>query len=413
MHTLYGDGIHDDTLAIQEKIDSGVCEVSLPAPEKFYLISAPLELPSNFRLVLPRFAEIRLAANSNCVMVRNKMVRDHARRLPDWVYEHAVQTHLWSYVDDYSPDAPCCNIEIHGGIWNCNNLEQLPNPEQAKERPVREFYGCGMLFYNIRNLKLSSLTVKDPSQYGMTLDTVSYFTVEDVTFDYNMGNPYPANMDGVHLDGNCHYGMIRNLQGACYDDLVALNAHEGSGGPISNIDINGIYSVDSHSAVRLLLVNEDISNIHISNVYGTYYSYGIGVTKFYAGETTGHYDALSFDHIYASKAMPIRYGDWQVPRRIEDSYPLIYVQEETVVNNLTIDCLHRREANLPKPTVYVGRDSVIGRLILNDITTQNATDLPMPLLLNKGKIEYLSLRRADAAGDPVIVNEGEIIEKED
>ena len=65
------------------------------------------------------------------------------------------------------------------------------------------------------------------------------------------------------------------------------------------------------------------------------------------------------------------------------------------------------------PTVYVGRDSVIGRLILNDITTQNATGLPMPLLLNKGKIEYLSLRRADAAGDPVIVNEGEIIEKED
>ena len=57
---LYGDGIHDDTAAIQELIDSGVCEVSLPAPEKFYLISKPLELPSNFRLVLPRFAEIRL-----------------------------------------------------------------------------------------------------------------------------------------------------------------------------------------------------------------------------------------------------------------------------------------------------------------------------------------------------------------
>ena len=47
MYTLYGDGIHDDTNAIQEMIDSGVCEVILPAPKKFYLISKPLELPSN------------------------------------------------------------------------------------------------------------------------------------------------------------------------------------------------------------------------------------------------------------------------------------------------------------------------------------------------------------------------------
>jgi polygalacturonase len=72
MHKLYGDGIHDDHPAIQELIDSGVCEVSLPAPENYYLITKPLVLPSNFRLVLPRFAEIRLADGANCVMLRNK-----------------------------------------------------------------------------------------------------------------------------------------------------------------------------------------------------------------------------------------------------------------------------------------------------------------------------------------------------
>ena len=78
MYKLYGDGIHDDTLAIQELIDSGVKEVSLPDPEVCYLISKPLELPSNFRLVLPRFAEIKLAKDSNCEMLRNKMVPDKA-----------------------------------------------------------------------------------------------------------------------------------------------------------------------------------------------------------------------------------------------------------------------------------------------------------------------------------------------
>ena len=59
-HTLYGDGIHDDYPAIQEMIDSGVCEVSLPVPQKHYLISKTLVLPSDFRLVLP-YAEIKLA----------------------------------------------------------------------------------------------------------------------------------------------------------------------------------------------------------------------------------------------------------------------------------------------------------------------------------------------------------------
>ena len=49
-YVLYGDGMHDDTAAIQEMIDSGVCEVSLPAPKNFYLISKPLVIPSNFKL---------------------------------------------------------------------------------------------------------------------------------------------------------------------------------------------------------------------------------------------------------------------------------------------------------------------------------------------------------------------------
>ena len=173
MYILYGDGIHDDTAAIQELIDSGRCEVSLPVPEKFYLISKPLELPSDFRLVLPRFAEVRLADNSNCVMVRNKMVRDYAKRMDEDVYAHDVMRHLWSYIDDYSPNAPCKNIELCGGIWNCNNQHQLPNPERKMSFSVREFYGCGMLFYNVQGFKLCNLTVKDPSQYGVAMDTVS------------------------------------------------------------------------------------------------------------------------------------------------------------------------------------------------------------------------------------------------
>lgn len=407
-HRLYGDGIHDDTAAIQELIDSGHAEASLPAPAVHYLISSPLVLPSNFRLVLPRFATIRLADHSNCVMVRNKMVKDYKKRLPEEVYAHAVQTHLWSYVDDYAPDAPCENIEIVGGIWDCNNRNQFPNPERKMSFSVREFYGCGMLFYNIKNFRLADLTIKDPSQYGAALDTVSYFTVENITFDYNDGNPYPINMDGIHLDGNCHYGTIRNLKGTCYDDLVALNAHEGSHGPITNITIDGLYADYCHSAVRLLLVKERVEGIHISNVFGNYYQYCVGLTKFYPGETTGYYDAISLDHIYAAKAMPVRKGDFQHPPKIEQAYPLIWVQGDTVVKSLSVRSLHRREKTLPRDTVHIGRNARVDRLILDDITTENETGLPMPLLMNRGVIKSLSMQDLDSGNDELLVNEGEI-----
>lgn len=70
-YTLYGDGIHDDTAAIQERIDCGACEIALPVPEKHYLISKPLTIPSNFKLKLPRYAVIRLADGANCLMLQN------------------------------------------------------------------------------------------------------------------------------------------------------------------------------------------------------------------------------------------------------------------------------------------------------------------------------------------------------
>ena len=148
---LYGDGIHDDYPAIQEMIDSGACEVSLPAPKKHYVISKTLLLPSNFRLVLPRFAEIKLADGANCAMVRNRGVYAPASRLPEEYYLRAVRrmkeriargdkmennsmedarNHVYCfnyYVDEMSPEPwdANVNIELCGGIWNCNNLGQF------------------------------------------------------------------------------------------------------------------------------------------------------------------------------------------------------------------------------------------------------------------------------------------------
>lgn len=401
-YSLYGDGIHDDYPAIQELIDSGICELHLPTPKNHYIISKTLILPSNFKLVLPRFAEIRLANGSNCHMLRSETKTDRKERLSP----HCIDLcrHLWYHVNEYSPDFTAENIEICGGIWNFNNREQLKNPEQSKIFEPYGYTGDGMLFYGVRNLKLSSMTFKDPVHYGACFDRVSYFTIEDITFDYNLGNPVALNMDGVHFNGNCHYGVIRNLKGACYDDLVALNAHEGSKGPITNIQIDGLFAEVCHSAVRLLTVSDNIENIRISNVYGTYYQYCIGLTKYYPGETTGSFSGITLDGIFSSKA----FRDGIYPSPESYVFPFIFIQENVKCKDVTIKGLHRNEYTVPVPTVFVGKNAVVDSLTLDGAYTENHTDGTIPLLENNGIIEYLDIRNTHTGNDPVKTGNGTV-----
>ena len=382
MYTLYGDGIHDDTLALQELLDTKK-EIVLPEPSAFYLVSKTLLIGSNTRFVLPRFAEIRLKDGSNCPMLRNKTVDKPAERLPaEW---HG-QKHLALHENKYSPDPEdtVTNIEIVGGIWNFNNMGQEPNPLQSKNFSIPDFTGYGMLFHNVKNLRLSSLTLKDPTNFAVTIDRTSYFNVDEITFDYNDGNPFSLNMDGIHVNGNCHFGVIRNLRGACRDDLVALNADEGSGGPITDILIDGIFAEECHSAVRLLSVKYPVERVRITNVYGTYYQYCVGISKFYPGENVGGFDAISIDHVYASKAVrkPNLY-----PYPNSYVYPLIWVEKDIRVRNLSVTELHRREYNVPVETLHIGVNTTVENLILDDITVENHTGAEMPFFVNNGTVK--------------------------
>ena len=401
MYTLYGDGSHDDTLAIQELLDTKA-EVILPMPSAFYLVSKTLLIGSNTRLVLPRFAEIRLKDGSNCPLLRNRTVDKPAERLP---YELGQwQKHLALHENKYSPDPEdtVIGVEIVGGVWNFNNMGQEPNPLQSKNFSIPEFTGYGMLFHNVNNLRLSSLTLKDPTNFAVTIDRTSYFTVDDITFDYNDGNPFSLNMDGIHVNGNCHFGIIRNLMGACRDDLVALNADEGSGGPITNILIDGICAEECHSAVRLLSVKYPVEKVRITNVYGTYYQYCIGLTKFYPGFNKNGFKSISIDHVYASKAerKPHLY-----PFPNSYIYPLIWIEGNLHIRDLSISTVHREEFNVPVETLHIGANTIVENLILDDIITENRTEREMPFFVNKGTVKSISARNIHRA-DGSVINEG-------
>jgi hypothetical protein len=376
---LVGDGIHDDTNALQTILDSGMGVIHIPAPEKSYLISRCLKIHSNTSLMLDRFTHIRLADHSDCMMIQN-------------VGRNAE------------------NISIIGGIWDLNNKNQRSNPHRdGTYKNLRDYndsyMGVIMRFFGVKNFVLTSLTLKDPISFAVQMACMTNFTVKDIIFDFNYGNPDAVNMDGIHLDGGCRLGTISNLQGACYDDLVALNADDFYSGPLEDILVDGIFAHDCHSAVRLLSCGSAVRRIHISNVFGTYYQYCIGVTKYWNDiPNYGWFDQLHLSNIFASKA--VRHDIYG--KKGTYVYALIWIDSHLQVNNLHISQLHRREEIIPIPTIMVEKDTEVKNLSVIHASQENSTGEKFPFIRNDGKIGNLFLENIQIKDDVLFENNGTI-----
>jgi hypothetical protein len=222
-------------------------------------------------------------------------------------------------------------------------------------------------------------------------------------------------MDGIHVYGNCYYGHITSLKGACRDDLVELNNDEGTIGDITNIEIDGIYAEECHSAVRLMAFLKNLKHIHISNVFGTYYQYCIALTAGALDETyeavnwqcSGYFDDITIDNVYASKAkrLPHLY-----PHQDGFVYPLLFVEPGMRVRNLTIRDVHRREYNVVIDTIMVNENAEIDYMVIDNVSHENYTGEPIPLFRNRGYIKKLRVSNLRTDGDECIVNEREIQE---
>ena len=378
MAILYGDGIHDDYEAIQELLDSRNPQIVLPVPAKNYLISKTLKIYSNQQFILPRYTVIRMADMSNCYMMANA-----------------------------DPENGNCNFTVEGGIWDYNNQGQGPNPFHYPHPDHPDYIGFMFFFHNVKNFRFAHMTFKDPINFCLTLDKASYFTVEDITFDFNYGNPWAENMDGVHLDGNCHYGVIRNLKGACYDDLVALNSDEGSNGPITHIEVDGIFCEGCHSAVRLLTRLNRVEHIHIHNVHGSFYQYCVGFTdldKSIPGDYIGYFNNILLENFHISKAprIPIHHKDGM------GHFPMIWFEDGTSYGNIIVRNINREERVNDIPLVTAEKTTKVDYLKLEDIVQQDSQiEIPAMVML-RGTINKLSTENLVTDTGEAIVVEGTI-----
>lgn len=392
-HTLYGDGIHDDLPAIQEMLDSGESLVYLPPAKKQYTISGTIYIHSNQELRLDRFTRICLTDQANCAMLKNAD--------PENWNEH---------------------VRVVGGIWDMNHSHQNPNPQHwpdpetgltflqvmTKEKrmgrePYPVYTGMCFEFLCIRDFYFGGLTICNPVNFGSDFSYIEDFTIEDIYFDYTEGSPKLWNLDGVHIEGHCKNGVIRNLKGTCHDDTIALTTDDLHFGPIENILVDGIFADNAHSAVRMLSVENKLKNIHITNIFGSFYVYCICISKYYESESRSGFENISIDHVYASLCP----GTVDVPGNYE---PLISIGSNLDLKSLSVSHLYRNETHLAMPTIKIMENSSVGRLSLSHCEQSCQTDEPMPLIENCGSIGKLVLSEIETDGDAVLVGQGSIEE---
>lgn len=377
-YILYGNGIDDDYPAIQEMLDSGKCVVELPVPEKHYLISKTIKIHGGQTIKLSPYTEVRLKEMSNCAMLED---------------------------DDFCSWKE--NICVDGGIWDMDNQNQEPNPwhfpgkdgkttrqrmaeakiEFKNYKGLVPFYtGKCMRFCRVKNFVMKNVTFRNPVTYGVQVSYMEYFTFRDITFDYYRGAPKLWNMDGIHIEGNCKHGYLNNLKGTTHDDLVAITADDGAEyGPIEDIVVDGIFAEGTHSAVRVLSHGELVKNIKITNVYGTYNRYCVGITKYYDKEKgCGYMENIIIDNVSASFCPATVDVPW-VDR------PLIWVQGELDIYGLKIENVFRTESVYSTPTIGVEEMAKINGFTIKNIHLKNKTDKPIKSIVIDGKTENLSI----------------------
>ena len=195
----YGDGIHDDTSAIQKLLDE--CG-EIYIPDGKYLITRPLIIHDNTYLRASKFAHFRLGDHAQCSLMDN-----------DGLYKRCTNF----------------NITVEGGIWDGNNGMQQRKiiPDENVPCDYDEYIENQLAIFMIRfvhtkNLTVKNITFKDPSSYAIHIADAQYFKVENVTLDYNIEK---LNMDGVHIQGPARFGKISGVYGDANDDHVALCAN--------------------------------------------------------------------------------------------------------------------------------------------------------------------------------------------
>ena len=365
---LYGDGIHDDTAALQEMLDGqGIVTVDRPGT---YLISKTLMIHSNTRFILSPGAVLLAAPMSKCALIENEHFAGNGR-------------------DE--------NITVTGGTWdgNCDamGLDAEYEAIHRLDDPYSPslFKGKLIRFAHLDRIKLTDMVVKNPVSYGIQIGDVRGFVCRDLFFDCNH---HFGTTDGVHINGPARDGVIENLCGTTNDDMVSLTTYdephaEVSVGPISNVYIHNITAMNGYSGIRLLSgENCEMRSVHIDGLYGDYRHNGVILSNHNKRPGRVWFDDITIEHVHASKSdTPLGDGCFRYWEKYADPCAIIEFGPEAICGTVTLRDIIRRETHTTQGAlVAVSSTASIERLVTDNLHQSVSDGVSAPVWNVKGVI---------------------------
>jgi hypothetical protein len=312
------------------------------------------------------------------------------------------------------------NIVICGGIWNGNYYNpDIKRGAQSKGDSIHGLVGC-FRFHGVDNLIVRDAILYKPATYAIAASNVTHVLYENLIVD--VGPDPLINNDGLHIDGNSRYGIIRHCILNTHDDAIGLNADdlylrwfdrkgvhsddvfytEKAAGPISDILIDDITLNSSLFGIRILSGKSRVDRITIRNIKGFTKGYALvidnyqhdpGIVTWAGSGNIGTITIEDFD-------VAIYPGKIKMPNES-------CINVSTNVEQLILRNLRRNYFGAGEPTIYIkGAKTVIGILELDGYYSLDSTDnstinhlLVEGAAINQLSISNVSISRLNRGGE--------------
>ena len=254
-----GDGIQDDSTAIQSALD--IENIIVYIPKGTYRIVNTLKIGSNTSIIADSAARLFHCAS-------------FPKKRGDFL------------ISNKDIENGNCHISITGGIWD-GNFDGKNNTKNPNLFDKEASSGATMNFVNVKGLELQDLTVANSITYFIRMCKLEDFKITDIRFS---AEQLTFNQDGLHFQGETRNGVVENIRaitnGETNDDMIALNADDSLErlenldmicGTIENITFKNIYAENCYSAIRMLSVRSAIRNITFENIYAGCRTYAINM----------------------------------------------------------------------------------------------------------------------------------------
>ena len=317
------------------------------------------------------------------------------------------------------------NIAFLGGTYNGNSANQTPHTIESKLPPGRN-WTVGIGLYGVEQVTMRDVTIRDMTTLAVQFSNCERVTCENV-FIHVGQKPIPFQC-GIQFHGPGRFLSMRNIHGNPGDDIIAIIADglysdwnkQGeftyndfmgpnvSFGPISDVDIDGVFIDGAHNGIRISSRASRVDRISIRNVQGTFTKYGFFISPQW--RPGGDFGRITFENIDLRPLEP-DFGPlpfiFLIQGNIEqltlrnihshlpvDSRPVVWVQPSSDIGVLRVDGMsiyQKDPRSAQTPLIQV--DGHVSLLSVNDVTLFRPKEMPIAGSLVRTDPDKTKLKR--------------------